>query len=67
MIKPAHLAALGALLVSIVGQMAGWQDWSVLQTPAGAAGVLGAVGGTLVALFSDKPRSAEAQTRAGDR
>lgn len=66
MIKPSHLAALGALLISVVGQMAGWEDWSALRTPAGAAGVLGAIGGTLVALFSEKPRDPNAQTRRSD-
>jgi len=66
MIKPVHLAALGALLLSVVAQMSGWKDWSVISTPVGAAGVLGAIGSTLVAMFSDKPRSADAATRSYD-
>ena len=65
-IKTVHVAAVGALLVSVVGQMSGWTSWDQALTPPGMAGLLGAIGGTLVAMFSDKPRDPNAQTRSGD-
>ena len=65
--KAGHLAALGALLISVTAQISSWPDWSPIYTPAGAGGIGAAIGATLIALFSDKPRAADAQTRSGDR
>jgi hypothetical protein len=66
-IKGAHLAALGLLLGSIATSVSTLPDWSHATKPVFIAAVLLSVGSTLTALFSDKPRSAEAQDRRTDR
>lgn len=65
-IRPSHLAALGALLISVSAQVAAWPSWAAGMTPAGLAGVVGSIGATLIALFADKPRDPQALTRFTD-
>jgi len=66
MIKPAHIAAAGLLLTSLAAQIATLPSWSEANRPAFVAAFLTAIGSTAVALFSDKPRSADAATRSYD-
>lgn len=65
-IKAPHLAAMGLLLTSIAAQFATLTDWSQATRPVFIGALLTAIGSTLVALFSDKPRDPEAQTRISD-
>lgn len=65
-LRPAHYVAFGMFLTGLAAQMNGVHAWSEVYSPSFVSGVVLNAGGLLITLFSDKPRSPDAQTRASD-
>lgn len=65
-LQASHVGALGLLMTSIAAQIATLTDWSSAKKPVFIAAILTAIGSTLIALFSDKPRDPDTKSRATD-
>lgn len=62
-----HIAALGLLMTSIAAQVATLTDWTSATKPTFIGAILTAIGSTLIALFSEKPRDPDTKSRASDQ
>lgn len=62
-----HWAILAGFLATWSVQIAGLESWADATTPAFVGGALGQLALAITAIFTNKPRPTDAQTRTGDR
>ncbi len=65
-LSAAHWTAVAMFLGGLAAQIGAMHSWGEVYSPAFISGVLLNVSSVLLAMFSNKPRAGDAQTRADD-
>lgn len=61
--KAVHWVALAMFLGGLATQLSAMHSWSEIRSPQSIAGVLLNVSGTLIAMFSEKPRNGNGDSK----